>query len=187
MFDPHRTRRNDRRYYTRKGQVLQAGRVNVQPIIDQRLVPFYQNYLIQNGLVNRNIVNPPETIPVIGMFFNNTKYPFTDFTVTTNQTESIDYQGAGLSSGVLMMFREDVNGNHHASFAYAPADGQVYQVTVTDNRKMYWKLIATSDAGNEEQFRSLPKGLYSKPDDVTPFAQLSDSTMSFSPALKITF
>lgn len=187
MFDPHRTRRSDRRYYTRKGQVLQASRVNVQPIIDQRLVPTYQNYLIQNGLVNRNIVNPPETIPVIGMFFNDTKYPFTDFQLTTNQTESIDYQSAGLSAGVLMMFREDVNGNHHASFAYAPADGQVYQVTVTDNRKMYWKLISVQAAGNEDQFRSMPKGIYSKPNDVTPFIQLSDSTVSLSPALKIEF
>ncbi len=187
MFDPHRTRRNDRRYYTRKGQVLQASRVNTQPIIDQRLVPSYQNYLINNGLVNRNIVNPPETIPVIGMAFNNNKYPFTDFTLTTDQTVNLDYQGVGLSSGVLMMFREDVDGNHHASFMYAPSDGQVYQVHVTDNRKMYWKLIATSDANNEEEFRNLPKGLYSKPDDVTPFAQLVDSTISFSPKVRIAF
>ena len=187
MFDPHRTRRSDKRYYTRKGQVLQAGRVNVQPVIEPRLVPAYQNYLIANKLVNANIVNPPETIPVIGMSFNGVKYPFTDFTLTTDQTVNIDYHGAGLSSGVLMAFYEDVSGNHHASFQYAPADGQVYQVHVTNNRKMYWKLIATSDAQNEEEFRSIPKGLYSKPDDHQAFAQLIDETISFSPAVRITF
>lgn len=86
-----------------------------------------------------------------------------------------------------MIFREDVNGNHHADFAYAPADGQVYQAHFTDNRKMYWKLIATSDANSEEEFRRLPKGIYSKPNDVTPFAQLVDDTMSFSPVVRITF
>ncbi len=187
MFDPHRTRRSDKRYYTRKGQVLQAGRVNTQPVIQQNLVPSYQRYLIANKLVNANIVNPPETIPVIGMVFNGVKYPFTDFEVTTDQTKTIDYHGAGLSAGVLMAFYEDVDGNHHVTFQYAPADGQVYQVTVTNNRKMYWKLISTRDAGDEDQFRSIPKGLYSKPDDVTAFVQLINSTISFSPAVRITF
>lgn len=51
MFDPHRTRRSDNRYYTRKGQVIQASRVNTKPIIDQRLVPVYKQYLINNGLI----------------------------------------------------------------------------------------------------------------------------------------
>lgn len=186
MFDPHRTRRSDRRYYTRKGQVLQASRVNVQPVIEQRLVPAYQNYLIGNGLVNANIVNPPETIPVIGMVYDNVKYPFTDFEVTTDQTKTLNYQGAGLSAGVLMIFYEDAEGNHHASFQYSPADGQVYQITIHNNRKMYWKLI-TTNAGNDEIFRQRTKGLYSKPDDVTPFSQIVDSTISFSPAVRITF
>lgn len=187
MFDPHRTRRSDKRYYTRKGQVLQAGRVNVQPVIQNNLVPVYQRYLIANGLVNANIVNPPETIPVIGMSFNNVQYPFTDFTLTTDQTVSIDYHGAGLSAGVLMIFKEDVDGNHHASFYYAPADGRNYQINVTDNRKMYWKLISVHAAGNEEQFRNMPKGIYSKPTDLHPVVQLVDDTISFSSAVRMSF
>ncbi|AXK90325.1 hypothetical protein [Bo-Circo-like virus CH] len=58
MFDPHRTRRSDKRYYTRKGQVRQASRVNTKPIIDQRLVPVYKNYLITN-----NLISPPPPPP----------------------------------------------------------------------------------------------------------------------------
>lgn len=58
MFDPHRTRRSDKRYYTRKGQVIQAGPVNTKPIIDHRLVPVYKNYLITNNLID--VPPPPE-------------------------------------------------------------------------------------------------------------------------------
>lgn len=86
-----------------------------------------------------------------------------------------------------MIFKEDVDGNHHASFYYAPADGQVYQINVTDNRKMYWKLIATRDANNEQEFMIRPKGIYSKPTDVHPVVQLVDTTISFSPTVRMSF
>lgn len=185
MFDPHRTRRSDRRYYTRKGQVLQASLVNSQPVIQQNLVPAYQNYLIKNGMVNANIIQPPETIPVIGMTYDNVKYPFTDFEVTTDGTKTIDYHGVGLSAGVLMYFYENGNGDHNACFEYAPADGQNYQVTVVGIRKMYWKLITTSTE-NDEMFKKKSKGVYSTP-DAAPFAEIIEDSMSFSPAVRITF
>lgn len=85
MFDPHRTRRSDYRYYTRKGQVLQASRVNVNPTIDQRLVPIYKNYLIKNNLINP----PPPKIKPIGVAIEGNGqeieyHPFNTFQVSTD-------------------------------------------------------------------------------------------------------
>lgn len=64
MFDPHRTRRSDKRYYTRKGQVIQASRVNTKPIIDQRLVPVYKNFLIMNNLIPNTPPPPPPSTKI---------------------------------------------------------------------------------------------------------------------------
>lgn len=66
MFDPHRTRRYDKRYYTRKGQVIQASRVNTKPIIDQRLVPVYKDHIIKNGLIDMTDI--PHDIPTIDAY-----------------------------------------------------------------------------------------------------------------------
>ena len=107
MFDPHRTRRSDRRYFTRKGQVLQASRVNTKPVIEQRLVPVYQDYLELNGFVNIPRPVDPFSRKVIGISFNNVKYPFSEMNKTTDPSVTLTYHGAGLSAGVLMYFWED--------------------------------------------------------------------------------
>lgn len=51
MFDPHHTRYSNRKYYTRKGQVIQAKRIDNPVGIEDRLVPMYKKYLLKNKLV----------------------------------------------------------------------------------------------------------------------------------------
>jgi hypothetical protein len=85
MFDPHRTRRYDKRYYTRKGQVIQASRVNTKPIIEQRLVPVYKDFLIKNGLVD--VTDVPHDVPTIdSVVFSDfsSAYPIKRFNLTTS-------------------------------------------------------------------------------------------------------
>lgn len=51
MFDPHRTRDSNKRYYTRKGQVIQARRVDAPLGIEGRLVPMYRDFILKNKLI----------------------------------------------------------------------------------------------------------------------------------------
>lgn len=60
MFDPHRTRHNDRRYYTKKGQVIQARSISAPFNIDRSKVDAYKEYIIKNNLIS---VAPPPPPP----------------------------------------------------------------------------------------------------------------------------
>lgn len=57
MFDPQYTRRSNRRYYTRKGQVNQAKAIDTPVVIEPRLIPIYLNYIKQNNLSEPEKVN----------------------------------------------------------------------------------------------------------------------------------
>lgn len=61
MFDPQYTRRSNRRFYTRKGQVIQAKATDSPVVIEQRLIPIYQEYFRKNSIE----ISPPQppTIP----------------------------------------------------------------------------------------------------------------------------
>lgn len=99
MFDPHRTRRSDKRYYTRKGQVIQAGKVNTKPIIDQRLVPVYKNYLITNNLISPP---PPPPTPSTKITIDAVSASSIAQTFPTNQ---LGYSGAEGGEVDLSQFR----------------------------------------------------------------------------------
>lgn len=60
MFDPHRTRSYDKRYYTRKGQVIQAKRVDSLKGVQRNLIPMYKEYMIKNNLISVTPPPPPE-------------------------------------------------------------------------------------------------------------------------------
>lgn len=164
MFDPHRTRRSDRRYYTRKGQVLQASRVNVNPTIDQRLVPIYKNYLIKNNLLT---VPPPPTPPPqsqkikpVGIVVTHqpTKetiyYPFTEFTFSTEETININLTTPDDVYHALLIFQQKKDGSFE--FITFPYTGTL-EYTIQNNAKCYYKSIGVSAASN---FSGSPKGFY---------------------------
>ena len=59
MYDPHRLRRNDRRYYTRKGQIIQAKAFNAPFTIESNKVEAYKEYILQNKLIPKPPTPPP--------------------------------------------------------------------------------------------------------------------------------
>ena len=84
MFDPHRTRKTNKKYYTRKGQIIQAKRTNKSDdvVIEPMLIDKYKKFIIDNNLIPKPPVPPPvRLIPkVIGIFnaFSNQEALFTD-------------------------------------------------------------------------------------------------------------
>lgn len=140
MFDPHRTRRNDSRYFTRKGQVLQASRVSVNPVIDQRLVPVYRNYLINNNLLPPPIV-PASPIKIGGVYIqygttNVIKFALSDMTLDTSPTVNITR--AVTDKGTIIAIYEDTSGIMHItynSFKTNPGTTNQLTLTIEDNKK----------------------------------------------------
>ena len=168
MFDPHRTRRSDYRYYTRKGQVLQASRVNVNPVIDQRLVPIYKNYLLKNNLVNSTPQPPPPTPPPpqpqnsikpigIAVNYNSTStityYPFTEFTYDTRISFTI--AASPLSEYNALMIFQQMN-DQSFRFLTTVFTGS-YSYSITKNYKCYYKVISITDISD---YLNSPKALY---------------------------
>lgn len=84
MFDPLRTRKNNKKYYTRKGQIIQAKRTNKSDnvVIEPMLVDKYKKYILDNNLIPKPPVPPPARIipKIIGIFnaFSNQEALFTD-------------------------------------------------------------------------------------------------------------
>lgn len=159
MFDPHRTRRSDSRYFTRKGQVLQASRVNTNPTIDQRLVPIYKNYLIKNNLYVPPPPQPPSSpIHPIGIAVSfeageTNYYPFTGMTVNTEPAFDIHYNSMS-SYRALLLFQQKTNG----SFVFLVMTfSDEFTYNVTDNVKCYYKVIPVN-SGNA--FLDANKSLY---------------------------
>lgn len=158
MFDPHRTRRSDRRYYTRKGQVLQASRVNTQPIIEQRLVDVYKNYLVSNGLT---YADPPPVpispIEISGVSIGGTSYQFSSMTKYTTTAVNIDQNTYVASMAVL--FYVDINGISFCHIKYIPSSGS-YTRTINDNKVCYFKMIPAQEGiTNQAQLDATEKGL----------------------------
>ena len=65
MFDPLRIRRNDNRYFSRKGQIMQVKPIANFPgvFINPKHVEHYKQYIINNGLITRDEI--PGTDPTI--------------------------------------------------------------------------------------------------------------------------
>lgn len=158
MFDPHRTRRSDSRYFTRKGQVIQASRVNTNPVIDQKLVPIYKNYILKNGLIPK-APPPPAPIKPIGIAIsdedsdNPTYYPFADMTLDARQTISLEFP-AQSQARALLLFSQQKDGSFLFEVVYFQSS---YQYYVVNNVKCYYKTI---DIPNKEDFVNARKSLY---------------------------
>lgn len=194
MFDPHRTRRSNRRYFTRKGQVLQANRVDTSPVIDQRLVPVYRNYLIQNGLAYSQPPvppPPPQKYPytITSVSIGTGKFNISQFTSRPNTKSSIDYNVTTFHSLILIAPAE--NGVYVMNMATPsqPAGGDIFKVlfpygipaevytldidlTTTTSNAPFYLNGNSSTGGGEEVFMTIPSVmLYGTPDNgsyITP-------------------
>lgn len=163
MFDPHRTRRSDRRYYTRKGQVLQASCVNTQPIIDQRLVPVYKNYLIQNGLAHDSPPQPPPVpitpIEISGISVNSQQYIWNSFTKYTTPTVNLHASTTQAQTRVIIVFYKDTGGNHFCEIKYL-GRSSTYDKTIEDNVECYFLVTSHAyEVTDQNQLDSYEKGL----------------------------
>lgn len=166
MFDPHRTRSSNKRYYTRKGQVLQASRVNTQPIIEQRLVPVYKNYLIRNNLID-DTPSPDDPINIEGVFFENASgqpfsYPITSMILSTQPT--INYSNnTGMRGGVILALYQDINGNNH--LVAAGVQNGLLTLSIEDNAKCRY-IYTTNYAPPPDVFKNCIKGIYTNRDQT---------------------
>lgn len=84
MFDPHYTRKSNKKYYTRKGQIIQAKRTNRADdvVIEPMLIDKYKKYIQDNNLIPKPTPPPPvRLIPkIVGIFnaYSNQEALFTD-------------------------------------------------------------------------------------------------------------
>nr|WEY08161.1 Cap [Po-Circo-like virus] len=150
MFDPHRTRRSNSRYFTRKGQVLQASRVNVNPVIDQRLVPIYKNYLINNGLAYDIPQN--NTIQIDAIRFSLYEAPETyfgsalaDMQVSVNTNLTISGNTTQNNQYIVVLYK-GTDGVIHLWFKGFAQANQPYSITISNNEKCYYSLFNVSSA-----------------------------------------
>lgn len=166
MFDPHRTRRSDRRYYTRKGQVLQASRVNVNPTIDQRLVPIYKNYLIKNNLISVAPPQPPspplptETITPMGIAIQKPNmetvfFPFNEMNLNTEPSFTLRAESLNRFA-VLLVFQQTSLGYYEFSTSTFLS---AVSLEITNNVKCYWT-YSTSIATSSSDYLNCAKSLY---------------------------
>lgn len=178
MFDPHRTRRNDRRYYTRKGQVIQANRVDTQPVIAQRLVPVYKDYLFKNSLAYPSPPappSPPSKYPytITSVSIGTGKFDISQFTRTPNTEASIDYNVTQFHSLIIIAPSENGVYIQNLSTPAQPAGGDTFKVlfpygippevftldidlsTTTSNAPFYLNGLSNA-GGDEEVFMTIP-------------------------------
>lgn len=87
MFDPHYTRYSNRRKYQKKGQIIQARRVEIPRTIEQSLVPLYKEYFTKNYI---QTYVPPQDHLMPPFYFEGPSYKFKNFngryTIQPNQT-----------------------------------------------------------------------------------------------------
>lgn len=172
MFDPHRTRRSDSRYYTRKGQILQASRVNTNPVIDQRLVPIYRNFIIKNNLLPPPIV-PASPNKIGGVFIKYgesdiMKFALSSMTLDTSQTVNIDLPLAYGAKGSIIAIYEDNAGTLHLKFSggTAPQSGTwTLKMKIEGNVKC--RYATTYDIGGDFGVtQSWYKGIYDTDENI---------------------
>ena len=124
MFDPHRTRRNDRRYYTRKGQVIQARNISVPFTIDRSKVDAYKEYIIQNNLISSSpppTVNP--TIDSVQFSEGPTLYPISAFNLTTRNVNI-----GGRSQTIILSTFANSPTFWRVDLLYLPSESATYTI-----------------------------------------------------------
>ena len=86
MYDPHRLRHNDRRYFTRKGQIIQAKAVNPPFTIEANKVDAYKEYIIKNRLIPSQIPLKITSVKVTDGGGGVSIIPMQDFTYISEDT-----------------------------------------------------------------------------------------------------
>lgn len=188
MFDPHRTRRSDRRYYTRKGQVLQANRVNIAPIIEQRLVPIYRDYLIKNSLLP-SVPIPPPVITLDGIGISDytsgevNQLPFSDMTLSTEPTIDVPISGGMQIPTFAAAFYQDTAGNFNFKVVYVPPYPATGSLHIENNAKCRYIIHEGIYDMTASNFNATYKGVYSF-DRYIAVAKCNDFTLAHDIQLK---
>lgn len=191
MFDPHRTRRSDRRIFTRKGQVNQASRVNTQPIIEQRLVPIYKDYLIKNNLISTTITpsppSPEDTIKIEGVFLENSagqivSVPTSTMVLSTDPTVNLSSNTGTYGGGYLALY-EDTDGFMHL-VAAGVRSGQV-TLNIPNNVKCRYAFQRGFTAADSATFQNLIKGVYTDVNQTIVSARSNE--INFSQYARLSF
>lgn len=165
MFDPHRTRRNDRRYYTRKGQVLQAKRTDVPFSIEPNKVAAYKEYIIKNNLISftpspPSPPSPDDKINIDGVFFQRDSqvysYPVSSMTLSTAPT--INYSNnTGMRGGVILALYQDTDGYFH--LVSAGVQNGLLTLNIENNAKCRY-IFTTNWAPHPDTWKNSIKGIY---------------------------
>lgn len=184
MFDPHRTRRSDSRYYTRKGQVLQASLVNTNPVIDQRLVPIYKNYILKNGI----IPPPPQPLPIKGIRILDIipikNYNLSVMNKSTDPTVNINLIFPDQQYRMFVCIWQDKSGNHNLkTYLFQGTAAE----TIQNNVKCYYAAFASPKENlTPDEYESLHKGLIIDDDkDDKLLVTMNQHSLSMMPNILI--
>lgn len=125
MFDPHRTRRNDRRYYTRKGQVIQARNIPAPFTIDRSKVDAYKEYIIQNNLIPSSPSPTPvkPTIDSVQFSEDPNLYPISAFNLSTRNVTI-----AGRSQTIILSTFSNSPTFWKVDLLYLPLSTSIYTI-----------------------------------------------------------
>lgn len=125
MFDPHRTRRNDRRYYTKKGQILQARNISVPFTIDRSKVDAYKEYIIQNNLISSPSLPPPviPTIDSVQFSDDSNIYPISAFNLSTRNVTI-----GGKSQTIILSTFANNSTFWRVDLLYLPSESDTYPI-----------------------------------------------------------
>lgn len=182
MFDPHRTRRSDYRYFTRKGQVLQASRVNTQPVIDQRLVPIYKQYLLNNALISPNPIFVP--FKITGFRIDDVRYTI-ESPYYTDLTVNINFVADGQYGNYYIIFYKDTSGNYNLTTGTV-ASGKTFNYDVPNNVKLIWMYYQFNSPSEITAFSSWIKGICIGK-DKTDLIIATGNNIALSDKIPITF
>lgn len=147
MYDPHRLRRNDRRYFTRKGQVIQAKNISPPFAIERSKVEAYRNYILKNNLLPAPVA--PETeidIQNLTIVYDAgaITQQFTDFTYTADRAQIPTIPGDNFLCICIEIFQNYYNVNFNITSegsATFPENSWylTWQIPQTNNLKVYFQ------------------------------------------------
>lgn len=140
MYDPHHLRRNDRRYYTRKGQIIQAKAVNPPFTIEPNKVETYRQYILRNKLNTP----PPPRFPIVLEDLKIEQGSYTGYIQFNEFDSSTTQQNYTMPAGNKLCFLvNEKNGNQNWQIFYTTvtsypveANSWFYAVNLTNSENI---------------------------------------------------
>lgn len=136
MFDPHHTRYNDRRYYTRKGQIIQAKKVDPPFTIESHKIEAYKKYIVKNHLITQH------TIPTVD------SVSFSDdpntYLISTMNTSTQPVTVVGPSQTIAISNSDDPN-FYLVYLIWCPSSSATYQLPMGCRYKTFGGAGAVND------------------------------------------